>query len=200
MGTEAGGECTDGCGVVEPPVHAGLLAASGDIGPACGLDGAGPDIEALLSELPVLHLLGAVLDVGEFAPSRVFVVQGTVAFPQMLGERGAAESVEDGLGASVCLFDGSGVIFGEFDAGVEVFAGMVEVVGEDDGFSWEGVADDVGYPPGAVADDLYAEGPRAVPPAVLHLDPNFQVKILSFNALLSKNLSYTMSITQSFDS
>ena len=53
MGAEAGGEGADGGGVEVAPVHAGLLAASGDISPAGGLDGAGADVEALLLYSPV---------------------------------------------------------------------------------------------------------------------------------------------------
>ena len=78
----------------------------------------------------------------------------------MLEEGGSAEPVEDGLGAPVGGFDDFRPGFGQIDEAVQILAGMIEVVGEDQRACREGVADDICDPLGTVADDLHPEGTR----------------------------------------
>ena len=101
MGAEAGGEGADGGGVVVPPVHSGLFAASGDISPAGGLDGAGSDEEPLFPVLAVAHVFGTALDVCELLPCRMSVAERGVAPLQGPDERVRAEPVEERSGAEI---------------------------------------------------------------------------------------------------
>jgi len=141
-------------------VHARLLAASGDVGAACGLDGARSDVEPLFAALAVAHVVLALFEVVQLFPCGVVRRQGSETLAQVLEQRRAAVAAQDGAGGAegfphVLLRER------EPEEVPQVPAGVVEVTGEDDVRPGEGVADDVGDPVGAVADDLYPEAPGA---------------------------------------
>ena len=144
-GSEGGEDGADARGIVVPPMHAGLLASSGYVGAAGGLNMSGGDVEAVFSEEGVAHGLGAFFEVGEFLVGSGGVVQrGAVRVFESTDKGECAVPEEETFKPAVLLPCGD-IRQMKFETeGMQMLVGVVEVGGEDG--VGEGLLRDVGDP------------------------------------------------------